>query len=483
MTPSSSLGRGVLTNFTGIALRTSRVGFLWIVAKLYGTSEYAVYSLSFAVYDVLLFLCLAGFDNALWNFIPRYRGTDRARERSCLQTAILLPAFASLVLGAGLVLGAEPVASLLFRKPEVAPGLRWMGAILPLATLARILFAATRGLKIMKYYVIGIEMFEPLAMVSLALLFLQFQLPIPKAEGPFVAHLVAEFAVVLVAFVTTRRHFSLGQMFMPHPAWFHRETFSYSVALGGVNMSTLLSRRVDIFLVGRYLPLPQVAAYNLATEVAFIIVKIRAAFPPIMSPLLAEASTTGDHKRLRESARAAALWSTVATIPAVVLALLFGAPLMEAFGMEPRFGHAPLILLVLGHFAYTAGGPAGEVLAATGRPYAYTLFNSLPMILTLVLGPLLIPGGAGVTAAWITCAGTAVSKIPLVLLMNSKTRVQTFSLSQIEVLAAGAALAALLWALGAWITVDTPLEMGGLALLFCALFGGWIWKRKLLRAD
>ncbi|MBI2889338.1 MAG: oligosaccharide flippase family protein [Nitrospirae bacterium] len=478
------LAQGSATNLFGILLRCTRVGFLWVVASLYGTTVYAHYTLSFAVFDFLLFVCLAGFDNALWNFIPRYRGRDPEQERACLRTALGLPLIASLVLGAALFVSAPFIADSFFRKPEVAAGLRWMAVILPPAVTARMLYAATRGLKIMAYFVIGIEFLEPVVMliVSLAVLGLAGSAPWASA-GPYAAHLAAEAVVLLVGLAFFARHFSLRTLSLRGGGCLDGETLRFAVALGGVNVSALLARRVDIFLVGRYLPVAQVAAYNLATELAYLLAKIRAAFTPIVTPLMAEASSSGDLDRLRRSTRLSTLWGTAGALPALVLYVIFGAWLIELFGMDGKVGYTALVLLSAGSFLNLAAGPTGEVLAATGRPFAYTLFNSIPIAMVAALGPLCIPVAGTWAAGALAGGGNALSKVPQAWMTWRRIGVHGFSRRQARVLAAGLALGAGTWGAAALLPGTGPAEVLGLSTLFVAAYAGWLWRKKLLRPE
>lgn len=480
---SRSLARGFATNAIGILLRTSRIGFLWVVASMYGTTEYAVYTLSFAVFDVLLFVALAGFDNALWNFIPRFHDSKPALERACLRTAIVLTTGVAVVLGGGLWVSADWVAAEFFQKPAVAYGLRWMAAILPLAALARVLFAATRGLGIMKYYVIGIEFTEPMAMLLLGLLALPFHHAFPsRSTGVFAAHLISELTVVLIAIRLFGRHFSWGDWLRGESSWFHRPTLQYALALGSVNISALLARRVDILMVGRYLPVAQVAVYNLSSDLAYALLKLRSAFTPVVVPLLAEASERNEMGRVRHSTKLSALWSTAGAFPPLFVYLLFGGWLIGLFNLDSGIGHPVLCMLAVSHFISTGLGPVGEVISSQGKPHVYTIFSSLPLLLLFFLGPVAIPSHGPIAAASLAGGGAMLAKLPQVLFAWIKFGVHPFSPALGSLVCVGIGLAAAM-AVGKLILPDYEnLTAPLFAAAFTTLFGAWVWKRRILHA-
>jgi O-antigen/teichoic acid export membrane protein len=95
----------------------------------------------------------------------------------------------------------------------------------------------------------------------------------------------------------------------------------------------------------------------------------------------------------------------VLLLPAALLLVLFGQPLLGLFGPEYRIGHGVLLFLTVGYFAWAAAALSALWLQYTGRAAAVLTISISTLVVDSALNLLLIPRYGMAAAA----AGTALT--------------------------------------------------------------------------
>ena len=114
-----------------------RFAFSIIVARTIGAEQFGLYTLGFTVVSIASMLALLGLQTGLVRFLPpAIRQKDDASIWGIIQVCGGLPALLSLALAVGVILLADPLASMAFHEPRLAPVLRLISLSIPLDTLA-----------------------------------------------------------------------------------------------------------------------------------------------------------------------------------------------------------------------------------------------------------------------------------------------------------------------------------------------------------
>lgn len=114
-----------------------------------------------------------------------------------------------------------------------------------------------------------------------------------------------------------------------------------------------------------------VALYALSNKLAILVSQPLALINAAVAPALAETATAADRKRQRGIAQGSATAAGLVGIPAVLVLLLAGGPILGLlFGDFYRQGYPVLALLAAGQLANMLAGPCGLVLVMAGHERA-----------------------------------------------------------------------------------------------------------------
>jgi len=120
------------------------IGF--VLARFLGSEQLGLHQLALTVATFVGGATSLGLDSALIRHIPRFAAKrDEAGLWGVLQVGLGLPLAVSLLAGAGVLILAEPIATLVLHDPSLVPLLRMLSFAIPFMTLTTVASAATRG--------------------------------------------------------------------------------------------------------------------------------------------------------------------------------------------------------------------------------------------------------------------------------------------------------------------------------------------------
>ncbi|OGR02632.1 MAG: hypothetical protein A2284_16375 [Deltaproteobacteria bacterium RIFOXYA12_FULL_61_11] len=418
-----NVGSGV--NLVGLVLRSSKPLYLILVANLFDHTAFGLYTLLYALVEILSGFAIFGMEHALLNFISRYDGVDEAEEYRVLRSSIFLPILLSFLLAAPLWLVPGTCTALLSLEEDVTLALLLTGLMVPCLTLLKALLAATRGKREMRWQVIIYDMGEPLLL--LAIVPLLFWLG-ATTHGLLSGHLLVLTLLLLPAGLVFDRMFSLRLLFsLTARPWFSRQALVYGLDMSLPQLGSKFIRRIDLFIVNHYLPLEVVGIYGVAAELAQFFAKIRASYTPIVVPVLSHQYREGDLQGVRFTAAYMAYFVTLISVPFFLVLLLHGELLLGLYGKDFVQGYEAMTLLCLSVVLTGLAGPAGEVLAVHGLPRLFAWYCLLQMILITLLGILFTPEFGLRGAALASSLALILSRLSLYIHSQHVTSVSPFS--------------------------------------------------------
>jgi O-antigen/teichoic acid export membrane protein len=340
----ATLARGGRLNIFGFGLRlAARLPFLFIAGRIYGAAElgrfaYAVLTVEFAAQVGAL-----GLRRGLAQLLA-----DAKKPQACIVAdAMLVVAIGSILCMAILIL--FPVAM----YPDVRSPPQGMDRLLAITVLAiawtDISLAAlayqhdvgstVRARSIVEPWVISIVAFG-WSYISLR-------------DGLIVSYVFAMVAALIAALVPLVRCYGLPHGWKPDLplAW---STAVRNIPLAAADTVEWASRRIDLAVLGAFMPREFVGVYYVAQQVATLPAKLKSSFEPVLGPAIARKIAVGDKASVARQVRQVTYW-IIAAQCGIALALgIPGHAVMALVGSGFTGGTATLSLLL-----------AAEVIAAT----------------------------------------------------------------------------------------------------------------------
>jgi O-antigen/teichoic acid export membrane protein len=196
------------------------------------------------------------------------------------------------------------------------------------------------------------------------------------------------------------------------------ELFSMSWPLVIADVSSyLLSTGVDLWILGAFRPLPEVALYGAASRLIFFIVVPFQIVQGVTPPLIAELHAQGRRRELQEALRSSAF---LAAIPAFLLLAaftLFGKLVLDVV-YGPFYAEAAAILAILsvGRMVAVWTGSCGVALMMTGHQLAMMYITVFSATVS-VGGAILVAPRFGAPGVALTTAGAAMLQNLLQLIL------------------------------------------------------------------
>ncbi len=391
--------RGAFVNLAGTVIRSLKFILFIVLGRLYGPEGIGLFLLALATVDLFSNIGILGLDQTVLTLAARrHADADEEGLYRTIGQALAIGLAISSGITLLMVLLAPWVSNAFFDKPEMILPLRIMCLVLPFWTVSAVLLFATRALRVMQYEIIVKSAVEPALMLVLAVLFYVMDF---GRTGMYAAVLLAAVAGSGVSLVCFTRLFSVknlfqGMRFGESP----KQLLRFAVPIGGADLVNELLKRIDVFLVGRFLPMEILGIYGIAQEGGGMIKKIRQAFNPIVIPVISAAHQNKDRSGMLAQYRNVTRWILILNAAFLIIMVMAGRQVMHLFGGEFVAGATVLTVLSLAHAVNGTFGVA-ELFILIDKPWI-NLVNSLTAIIAGVgLNLLLIPryGMYGAAAA------------------------------------------------------------------------------------
>ena len=383
--------------------------FLLVVVVTHGvtTAEAGAFFEAVALFMILSNWGEFGADTAMVRMIPRLRALGRGADIPPTVRSGAVPVFcAGILVGVVVVVLAPWLSDAFFSPPqagEAATYLRLFGAMLPVASVATVMLAATRGFATMTPYVAVQNVGVPLGrvlMVGAAVLAGGSALAIGLAWS---APLVCSLVVALIwyrALVNRDR-----------PAWtgVPRPTRELAVELwrfaGPRAMAAVFGVTItwfDVLLVGALASTREAAIYAAISRLAVVGTYALQAMGMAVAPQFSELVTLGERVRLDHLYQASTWWMIAVTWPLYLLLLIFPSVFAGMFGSSYTAGATALAILSAAGLFNLATGNITVLLLMAGNSMLNMLNAAGSLTINIVLNLILIPryGMNGAAVAW-----------------------------------------------------------------------------------
>jgi O-antigen/teichoic acid export membrane protein len=338
----ASLARGGRLNIFGFVLRLAgQIPFLFIAGRIYGPAQlgrfaYAVLAVEFAAQ-----LAAFGLRRALAQLLANGR-----KPQACIVADGLLVAAIGSAIGTAILI-LFPRA---MYPTTVIHGLDRLLAITVLAiSWTDISLAALAYHDDVASTVRARSIVEPWTITIVAFLWSYISLD----DGLIVSYVFSRVASLLAALVPLVRRYGLPREWKPDLplAW---GTAVRNVPVTAADAVEWASRRIDLAVLGAFLPAAYVGIYYAAQQVATIPAKLKTSFEPVLGPAIARKIAAGDRVSVAKQIRQVTYWIIGAQLGIALALGIPGRAVMGLVGSGFTGGTAMLAFLL-----------AAEAIAAT----------------------------------------------------------------------------------------------------------------------
>ncbi len=388
-TAVAALARGGRTNFAGFLLRLgARLPFLVLAARLYGAEDLGRFAYATMVVEFVAAIATLGLKRGLASEMAH----GSRPQAHVLADGLLLTLVVAL-LGTAVLLMAP---GLMLPGGDVRGGERWLALVVPAVVLSDVSLAGLAFQHRIDVAVRARSLIEPwiLTIASTVLAFSAW-----NRDGLLIAYALSMVAAAVASFWPAARLFGTPEGWRPSTGRMWAMGMR-NLPLAGADLVEWSTRRLDVFLLGRFAGAEVVGIYYVAQQVATLAGKIRVSFDPILAPMLSTALKGGKPAEAAAHIRQVGFWVLAFQIPVVLALGLPGEGVMGLFGPEFAVGAAVMALLLTAELA-AATSSISEMGLIYARPRANLLIACLGLAVQAVLSFVLIPdfGGEGAAAA------------------------------------------------------------------------------------
>jgi O-antigen/teichoic acid export membrane protein len=378
-----------------------------VVTRLEGARGAGVFFAAVAVFTIVSNIAELGADTGAVRYVARLQELGRGGELVRLVTIAIVPAAAiSAIAGLATVIWAQPLANVLSRTDphDVAAYLRILGWFIPLATVATVALAATRGFGSMRPFVliqaIATPALKPVlvwlaGVTGLGVTGLALGWSIPEA-------LACAAAGVVLARLVGRARERAPRSTSGTVRGLVREFWSFSAPRGVAAAFQITIIWFDLLLLSHFRAASEVGIYGAASRAVtigtFALQAIRLAIAPQISRLLARDGRAG----AQAVYQTATWWLIAVSWPLFIAFAIFGPTLLDVFGSGFDAGATALAILSIAMLVNLGTGNVTVVLLMGGKSSWNLLNTAVALGLNVGLNLVLIPryGMEGAAIAW-----------------------------------------------------------------------------------
>ncbi len=399
----TELARGALVNVVTLVAANLRGIFTFLIARMLGRATLGTFGVAWGMTDLLSKFGTFGMDTSTTALVARrHAEQDEGGARALLRRAVLFGLLFSVIAALLGILAFQTIGAQLGQSPELIRSTSLMLLALPGIALYRLSNGVSRGMKVMRHDLYSKGFTETFGTIACFLVAVAIGL---RALAPAVAVVCGTGAGGAMAFLLARRLFKdhRREEAKTGPAGLVR--FSTPIAI--YSLLNMLIMRMDVLLLGFLGPsvgvsLGTIGVFVASVEVAGGMRKVRAAFDPMFTPIIARQSALQNQPAMEESFAQLGRWVLAAQLPLMGVLCLSGGIGLSIFGPGFRSGALWVGLLAVAHATNSFVGLA-ETVIMIQRPKLNLINSGATVVLQFGASLLLIP--------WLGATGAALAMV------------------------------------------------------------------------
>jgi O-antigen/teichoic acid export membrane protein len=394
----AELARGALINIVALVTANLRGIFTFLIARLLGRDRLGTFGIAWATTDLLSEVGTFGMDTSTIALVAkRQAAADNKGTRALMHRAVTFGLLFSVLAAVAGIVAFQTIGQKLGQKPELIRSTSIMLLAVPGIALYRISNGVSRGMKVMKHDLYSKGFTETFGTIACFLAAFAIGL---RELAPVIAVLFGTGAGGLMAFVLARSLVT-GKGGAGERGTASLVRFSAPIAIYG--LLNLLIMRMDVLLLAFLGPSVGVSIATIGIFVASVEIsggmrKVRQAFDPMFTPIIARQSAAQDRAAMEESFAQLGRWVLAAQLPLMGVLCLSGGIGLDIFGPGFRGGELWVALLAVAHATNSFVGLA-ETVIMIERPHLNLINSGITVVLQFGASLLLIPAYGATGAA------------------------------------------------------------------------------------
>ena len=399
----TELARGAIVNTVALIAANLRGIFTFLIARLLGNSALGTFGIAWSSTDLLSKLGIFGMDTSTIALVSaRQAAGDTNGSRALLRRAVTFGLLFSVVIALLGIVGFQLIGERLALRPELVRSTSLMLLAIPGIALYRISNGVSRGMKVMKHDLYSKGFTETFGTIAALLVAIAIGL---RDIAPVVAVLFGTGAGGIMAFVLARSLFAGTTT--ASPASQRPTILRFSAPIAIYSLLNLLIMRMDVLLLGFIGPsvgvtMGTVGIFVAAVEIAGGMRKVRQAFDPMFTPIMARQSAVQDRVAMEQSFAQLGRWVLAAQLPLMGVLCLAGGIGLRIFGPGFEVGATWVALLAIAHATNSFVGLA-ETVIMIQRPKLNLINSGTTVVLQFGASLLMIP--------WLGATGAALCMV------------------------------------------------------------------------
>jgi O-antigen/teichoic acid export membrane protein len=342
----ATLARGGRLNIFGFVLRLAgMVPFLFIGGRIYGPAALGRFAYAVLVVEFAAQIAALGLRRGLAQLLA-----DAKKPQACVVADALLVAALGSAVGMAILIffpkamyPTTPVGGLDRLLAITVLAVSWTDIALAALAYHHDVASTVRSRSIVQPWVISIAAFG-LSFVPVM---------VSRGDGLIIAYVLSMVAALIAALIPLFRCYGLPQGWRPdlRMAW---GTAVHNAPLAAADTVEWASRRIDLAVLGAFVPASFVGIYYAAQQVATLPAKLKTSFEPVLGPAIVRRLALGDRVGIAKQVRQVTYWIIAAQAGIALPLGIPGRAVMGLVGSDFTGGTAMVGFLL-----------AAEVIAAT----------------------------------------------------------------------------------------------------------------------
>jgi len=389
----ATLARGGRLNVLGFVIRLAgMVPFLFIAGRIYGPASlgrfaYAVLTVEFAAQIAAL-----GLRRGLAQLLANAK-----KPQSCVIADALLVAAIGAAIGMAILIvfpkavyPTTPVGGMDRLLAITVLAIAWTDIALAGLAYHHDVGATVRARSVVQPGVISVAAFA-LSYVPIM---------VTRGDGLIIAYVLSMVAALIAALIPLLKCYGLPHDWKPdlQTAW---STAVRNAPLAAADTVEWASRRIDLAVLGAFLPASFVGIYYAAQQVATLPAKLKTSFEPVLGPAIVRRLAVNDRAGIAKQVRQVTYWIIAAQLGIALALGIPGRAVMGLVGSGFTGGTAMLSFLLVAEVVAAAAvvSEAALIYVARKRNMAISL-AMLALEAGLAVALILIMRAEGLPQAW-----------------------------------------------------------------------------------
>ncbi len=385
-----NLFKGTIFNFIGeIVKRLGGYIYQVLLVRLFGTTIYGIYTISYSIINIVLRISCLGLDRGGIRYISILKEENKKETIKKLATFLFLLSFFSGIFWALITSLFSPLIANLYKKIEVKNGLIYFSISLPFYTSLLVMAYSSRGFNRMSYYVLSENISRPL--LQIIFLFLLFNLIGKKLSSSILPWFFSSFLSLILILYFFKRETNFNEKEKNYK-FNYKEVIIFSYPIIFISILYFLFAWTDIIILGIFRKAEEVGIYNALARTAEMTNVFLLSINEVFAPLISQLSYKRDIESLKILFRVIIRWTLYFSFPLYIFFILSGKEfLISIFGKEFEIGYLPMIILLSGLMYQNAAGESPMTLTMSGYQREWALTTLIGLLINIILAVSLIP--------------------------------------------------------------------------------------------